>query len=611
MEIGIRQKLNLGFGAVLAVVAVMGIITLRQIDALGRAIDVILKENYRSVVACQNMKEALERMDSGVLFTLAGNEKEGRRLITLYAESFQTAMEEEARNITLPFEREKSDSIRRRFADYMKAIPGVTDTAKSEESRQAAYFAALEPIFRNIKDLAQAILDMNQNNMNDANNAARERAAAARRHMMNAMVLSGIIAFLFSVLSRRWILIPITKLTEFTRDVMRGNLDLVLDVRSADEMGRLAASFNDMTAALRAVRKEDRITHMRTRKATEEIFKALPLAMAVLDPDGRVDITTVQADRLFGLKPGILAGDLEFDWLLPLLREALEEKRAAEMAPESGYVQRFEENRELFFQPMAVPIFDGPGRVPAGTALILKDVTQAHEQAEIKRGLLATVSHQLKTPLTSFRMAVHILLSEKLGHLSEKQSELLVTARDESGRLAAMIDDLLDIQRMASGKSRVSPVPVLPDGLVREGLEPFTAEARDRGIALVNDVAGGLSPVLADLEKIRHVFANLVANAIRFTPPGGSVTVRALESGGFTAFLVEDTGPGIPQTHLARVFEPFFRAPGQDGSSGAGLGLAIVKEIVTAHGGSVTAESPEGRGSVMGFTLPVSREVIE
>lgn len=607
--IGIRQKLNLGFGAVLAVVAVMGIMTIRQIDALGQSIDVILKENYRSVVASQNMKEALERMDSGVLFTLAGNENEGLRLIRQYTASFKKAMDEESQNITLPGEHEKSINIRKRFVEYLTVIPRVTDVTLSKSSRQAVYFSELEPLFREIKNLAQDILIMNQKNMNDANNAARKRAATAHRIMMNAIVASGLIALLFSFLSRQWILVPITKLIESTRDIMRGNLDLVLDIRSTDEIGKLSASFNDMISVLRAVRQEDRITYLRTRRATEEIFKALPIAIAVLDQDGRVDITTGPADRLFGFKQGILVKDLGFDWLPSLLRTVIDENRPAESDPNYGYIQRFEGSREFFFQPMAVPITEGAnGKAIVGTALILKDVTQAHEQAEIKRGLLATVSHQLKTPLTSFRMAVHILLGEKLGQLSEKQSELLVTARDESERLAAILDDLLDIQRMASGKSQVSPMPVQPSDLVRECIDPFMTEARDKGINLVNAVERDLPPVLADMEKIRHVFMNLITNAIRFTLPGGTVTVRARTDDGAVFFSIEDTGSGIPESDLPHVFDPFFRVPGQEGKSGAGLGLAIVKEIVAAHGGNVSAESRVGNGSIIGFTLPVEKE---
>ena len=131
------------------------------------------------------------------------------------------------------------------------------------------------------------------------------------------------------------------------------------------------------------------------------------------------------------------------------------EDRIIEHDPKNGYVQQFIDNREYFFQPMAVPIPVGPERrEPTGVALILKDVTQVHEQQEMKRGVVSTVSHQLKTPLTSLRMSIHLLLEERIGPLNEKQIELLMAARDDSERLVGILDDLLDINRIESGKSQ-------------------------------------------------------------------------------------------------------------------------------------------------------------
>ncbi|MDO9263312.1 MAG: HAMP domain-containing sensor histidine kinase, partial [Desulfosalsimonadaceae bacterium] len=225
---------------------------------------------------------------------------------------------------------------------------------------------------------------------------------------------------------------------------------------------------------------------------------------------------------------------------------------------------------------------------------------------ELKRGVVSTVSHQLKTPLTSLRMSVHLLLEERVGPLNEKQTELLIAARDDSERLADMIDDLLDLSRIESGKSHVSPEPVSPQALVRDAVEPFLMEARDKGLTITNAVPDDLPEVMADTEKINHVVANLLSNAIRFTSPGGSVTVRASLEPDHLAFFVEDTGKGIPAEHLSHLFEPFYRVPGQDRKSGVGLGLAIAKEIILAHGGTMIADSKPGKGSVFRFTLPLA-----
>ncbi len=604
--IGIRQKLMLAFGGLIAVVTAIGTMTLSQIDSLGLAIDVILKENYRSVVACQDMKEALERIDSGLLFTLAGNQAQGTRLIGEYTPRFRAALDVELGNITLAGERDRAERIRTLFADYTRAIPAVTASPlRDAAALQAGYFSKLQPLFQDIKKTAQEILIMNQANMSEANDAARRRAQTAHRRMLMAILIAANLALLFSYLTHRSILHPINRLIESTDEIRRGNLDLVLESDSSDEIGRLSESFNEMAAAFRQVRKEDRISLLRTRQATEEVFKALPAAIAVLDLDGRVEVSTEMADRQFGLKPGVLAVNLGYDWLPPLIRKALDGDRAAVRDSRPGYVQHFVGNREYFFQPMAVPIPAGPGQEPTGVALILEDVTRLHEQQELKRGVVSTVSHQLKTPLTSLRMSLHLLLEERIGALNDKQTELLVTARDDSERLVGILDDLLDLNRIESGKARVDPRPAAPQALVRDAVEPFLVEARDKGITLTNAVPDDLPEVMADPEKIRHVFSNLLSNALRFTSPGGAVTVRADREQDRLAFVIEDTGKGIPAEYLGRLFEPFYRVPGQDEKSGVGLGLAIVKEIVQAHGGEVRAASEIGKGSVFRFTLPL------
>jgi signal transduction histidine kinase len=608
--IGIRQKLTLGFGGLLAIIAIVGSLTMVQINELGDSIDMILRENYRSVVACQDMKEALERMDSGTLFTLAGNETEGNRLISEYASKFRAALNAELGNITLPGEREKAEKIKALFERYVEVVPLVTRDGRSSEERQAGYFSKMLPLFQEIKAIAQDILLMNQANMNEANNAARQRAAMAHRIMLTAILVAAFLALLFSYLAHRWILRPINRLIESANEIRSGNLDLVLEGKSSDEIGRLSESFNEMAAALRKVRKEDRVNLMRTRRATEEVFKALPAAIAVLDLDGKVEISTETADLHFGLKPGVLAGDLGFDWLLPLIRKALDEYEIAESDPKT--VQQFIDNREYFFQPVAVPIPVGPERrEPTGVALIFKDVTQVHEQQEMKRDVVSTVSHQLKTPLTSIRMSIYLLLEERIGPLNEKQIELLIAARDDSERLVNILNELLNINRIESGKSKLSAEPVTPRALVRDAVEPCLVDAKDRMVTVVNAVSEDLPEVTADIEKIRHVFANLLSNALRFTGPGGSVTIRAEQKDSQVLFSVEDTGQGIPEEELRNLFEKFYRAPGQDEKSGVGLGLAIVKEIVRAHGGDVGVESVVGKGSIFRFTLPSRMDATE
>ena len=601
----IRQKLLLGFGGLLVIVAGIGAMTIVQLRHLGEAIDVILRENYRSVVACQEMKESLERVDNGMVFMFLGADAGGLRQVEAGMQQFSKALSVEMGNITLPGEGEKSHRLGEIYRDFSALVPRITDPSRPLDERRTDYFAALLPLFEQIKSLAQEILEMNQANMSEANDTARSQAASAQRRMTIAILACAAVGVLFSGLTQRWILDPIRRLIESTNEIRRGNFELVLESKTRDEIGQLSDAFNAMAEGLRHIRRSARRDLIRTRKATSEVFKALPVAIAVLDLDERVEVATEQAEIFFGLKPGTRIRDLEIDWLPPMIRKAHGEGRMVENPSEEGCLQVFRGSREYFFSPVVVPIAEGYSRGDiSGTAIILRDVTPLREQQELKRSAVTTVSHQLRNPLTSIRMSLHLLLEEKLGSLNAKQTELLLAAREESERLTGIIEELLDLDRMESGRTLLDIDRISPHQLAQDSLEPFQVEARDKGVRLANTVPDDVPEILGDAKRLQHVMSNLLANALRFTGPGGAVSVSAEAETGMVRFAVTDTGAGIAAEDVDRVFEPFYRVPGQGKPTGIGLGLTIVKQIIKTHGGSVGVDSKPGKGSTLWFTLP-------
>jgi hypothetical protein len=204
--IGLRQKLSLGFGGLLLIILIIGIQSIIQITKLGESIDVILRENYRSVIACQQMKEALERMDSGILFELLGFTQKGNDLIRKNELVFEVALQVELNNITLPGEGEKANHLQNLFGQYRKALKRIEDSRVPINVRRNAYFNDLFPLFLQIKDTAGEILRMNQQNMSDANDIARNRAALARKQMYILLFVGTIVAIGFIFFAGRWIL---------------------------------------------------------------------------------------------------------------------------------------------------------------------------------------------------------------------------------------------------------------------------------------------------------------------------------------------------------------------------------------------------------------------
>ncbi len=611
MKIGIRQKLLLGLSGMLVIVAAISLVTIRQIDMLGTSLAVVLKENYQSVVASQNMKDALDTINSAELNSFLGNhDKNMQMVMNAHKAKFIDALNRELHLITLPGEQERADRIQQLSKEYFSILPRVLDNAITEPVRRNLYYTKQVPVFNEIKKVAQEILEMNQANMITEKNATQNLAISARWRVLSVSLASVLFAILLSYQIHRWVFHPLRRLIETTEEIRRGNLEVVLQTASHDEVGQLSRSFNAMLIALRQNRNSDMANLIRSRKLTEDVFRALPVPVAVLDSGGEVRVSTETAIQLFGLKPGVSARELPFPWMSGLLDRSIASQLPASL-DDKGYVQHFVSNKEYFFKPEAVPIISASepesGDVD-GTILIMPDVTQMHEQQEMKQGILSTVSHQLKTPLTSLRMSIHLLLEEEVGALNIQQAELMVGAREDCERLVEMLDDLLDLNRIESGKAYLEPRPVQPSLLVRESMEPFLSEAKDRNVTLKSIIADDLPDVFADPVGIRHVFANLLSNALRFTSPGGTVKAGAGKEGDFVRFFVEDTGSGIASEHMAHLFEQFFRAPGQDIRSGVGLGLSIVKELVEAQGGMVSSQSQPGKGSLFSFTLPLHKQ---
>ena len=599
--LGLRQKISLGFGALLVIIIIIGTQSIIHLSRLGVSIDVILRENYRSVIACQQMKEALERIDSGILFVLLGHAQEGDELVRNNQAAFETSLQVELNSITLPTEGEKAARLQDLFRQYETLLNGVLDPAQPGDLRKQAYFMNLLPLFGQIKNQAEEILQMNQRNMSDANDHARRSAASARRQMYVLLSVGTALAVAFIFFTGKWILRPIHRLIGSADEIRRGNLDLVVAADSRDEIGHLSEAFNAMAASLREFRRTDQAKFMRIQKATQQAFDSLPDAIAVIDSEGKVEVATESARTVFGLKPGVAVADLPFGWMADLWRDARQEGRPASLEGQRS-IQQFIKGQERYYRPEAVPILDSE-RLTTGVILVLKDVTQLRQQDEIKRGVVRTVSHQLNTPLTSVRMAIHLLLGEKVGTLNEKQAELLLSAREDSDRLHDILDSLLDLSRFESGKAQMEFRALPPRSIVMDAVESFSRMAQDRGVALHADVPGDLPDVWVDTTRIGHVFSNLLSNALRHTSAGGKIALAAEANDAWVRFRVSDTGAGIPEAFLASVFEPFFRVPGRQNETGAGLGLAIVKEIVEAHGGTVGVESSEGKGSTFTFTL--------
>ena len=254
--------------------------------------------------------------------------------------------------------------------------------------------------------------------------------------------------------------------------------------------------------------------------------------------------------------------------------------------------------------PRATPLYSEEGGV-AGATIVLQDVTRLMRFDELKSDLVATVGHELRAPLASLRMAIHVLAEEAVGPLGEKQADLVHTARADCERLQGIVDDLMDLSRIEAGRIPLSIQRVDAGGLLAGSAAALRTAADASGLELSVSPPDPPVDVEADPDRAGIVLGNLLSNAIRHTPRGGRIELGARALGDAVRFEVRDTGAGIAPEHLGRVFDKFFQVPGGP-AEGVGLGLFVSREIVLAHGGDMGVESEPERGSTFWFTLRVA-----
>ena len=604
----IRTRLLLASAPLAAALALLGVFAVRAIHHLGHRSQTILAQNYRSVLAAQRMNEALERIDSGAIFAATGQRARGLAQQAENRRIFESELRVEENNITEPGEGEAAATLRRGWEDYQRAVDACLARADGPEVEKC-YFGELEPRFRALKESTEAVLALNQ----DAMVLKSERARIESEQIGAAMIAVALAALVLGVASS-WLLArrvahPLAALGQAVDQFGRGDFAVRAATRGGAEIAQLAETFNAMADRISEYRKSSLGEMIQAQLAAQAALDSLSDPVFVFATDGSISSLNRAAEQLFPVKAREAP---ELALLAPALRDALDAVRSHVLSGKGAFAPRsFDEafaaatpDGERSFLPRAEPIYEEGGGI-VGATVVLQDVTRLRRFEELRNDLVSTVAHQFRTPLTSLRMAIHLCLEGVAGALSPRQQDLLYAAREECERLQGIVDELLDLARLQSGTIQLDVEDVAAAALIERAAKAFRAGAAAKGITLAADPLPSGECVRADSARIQMVFSNLLENALRHTPSGGRVELRARDADGSVRFEVADTGPGIPEALRARVFEKFYRGP-SDAPGGAGLGLSIARDVVHAHGGEIGAEGAPGGGSLFWFTLPMT-----
>jgi signal transduction histidine kinase/CHASE3 domain sensor protein len=451
--------------------------------------------------------------------------------------------------------------------------------------------------------------------------ASRERIEhSERRGLTVALIGSAVrIAIVLAIVALllRFAIVPLRKIALATRRVAGGELEVEVAEGGAGEVRELGGAFNAMSRSLlrnqRAL-EDQNLDLERLANVLRAVLDSTVDGILLSDADGNVQLANrpvINLTRDLGMT---FEGTVVDRLLSVESRVARPEQYRAAMErlrdnPSEPTFDEFEDTISgRVFQGFTAPVLDDRGAF-LGRIWTLREVTQQRELDRLKEDFVATVSHELRTPLTSMMGFLEMIREGEAGELNDEQQRVLAIVYRSSERLQRLVGDLLFVARLDANGLQLQFGEVRVAEIVRDTLESTSALARSREIDLRPDVRD-VPALSGDRERLSQLVANLVGNAIKFTPAGGRVTVRTFVAGQSAVVEVEDTGIGIPAAEQGQLFQRFFRSSTatEQAIPGTGLGLVISRAIAEAHGGSIGVRSRPGEGTCFRVELPLEPE---
>lgn len=608
----LRAKVAAGFAVLVIINVVVSVWSIYNFNQLTQAITTMIRQNYQNVIAAQNMLRALESDNSAQLLMLSG-----------YTNAGYIQFQDNHKDFFLWIQQAAASNVSQRGADILQKInnfyakySNATDTLKeiigkrSHRVAQDYHYNKILPLFDEIKGKCFQLLDMNNNAMVATYTKASDISNQATIAVLGAALLAIVLSIVASWQFSQYIIEPAERLTDTVRKIGRGYLDVRADINSNDEIGELSREFNRMAERLKKYDEINIEKLISEKRKSETIAGTISDPIVVADQDGKIVLMNQLAEELFNVTEEAVIGKefrevLSNSELSGYMNRSLQGKSLTNIPP---YFELRFEGEDRYFRIKLNSSKDKSGKV-TGVILILQDVTQFKELDKMKSEFMARVSHEFRTPLTSINMTLDILKDEHIGRVNKKQRELLVAAKQDAERLTKLVRELLELSRLESGKIQLKEDIIETRSLIDFSVQPVLLQFNDKSVKLLINADSAIPEFVADFQQLSWVISNLVTNALRFTDPGGTVSVNATINGDDLVIAVRDTGCGIEPEELNKVFDKFVQL--QDSSNpspgSVGLGLSIAKEIVELYGGRIWADSKAGVGTVFTFSIPIRK----
>ncbi|MBB6498406.1 ATP-binding protein [Pedobacter cryoconitis] len=580
----IKTKLRLGFGFLFVVVLLFGSISLYYMNQISVSAKVILKDNYETLSYTRDMRSILDQNDLPLSAELQAK--------------FKEKLDLESKNVT---EKGEGEAVNALTAAYKKMIDPATPLAEQKSALGV------------VRAQLMVIDQLNMDGIVRKNAVAQHSVEKASLYLVTAACFCFLVLFSFIVNFPGFVANPLREFSEAIQEIGRKNYKQRLEFDGTDEFSELAKSFNEMVEQLNKWENSNLAKIQSEKLRIEAIIEQMQDAIIGLNEKQEILFMNKVAAQLMNLEEGKVNGLNVKDLMKKndLLTRIM--KNEGNDQPIKIYADHKESYFQLQKREIVVPVYDDQETTilqtgkTAGTVYILNNITQFKELDEAKTNFIATVSHELKTPISSIKMSLKLMDDERIGTMNTEQKQLVEHIKDDCSRLLKITSELLDLAQVETGNLQLNFVKADPSEIVNYALNAVRFQAEQKNIQLELITDDRLPKVNADVEKTAWVLINFLSNALRYSAEKSKVLIEIAQKHHGIEFSVRDFGKGIDEQYQKRLFDRYFQVP-TDGNnkSGSGLGLAISKDFIEAENGKIWVESEIGAGSRFCFFLPVA-----
>jgi signal transduction histidine kinase len=604
----LKTKILLGSGFLFLLALLLGGLGILYLNRLAGASAGILQDNYRTLEYAQAMLQAVDQT--------------GPPAVALA--QFDQALRAQEANLTEPGEAALTQQLRAAFEALRATNP------QAQPAQLASQQAAL-------RRLLYQVTEVNMRAIVRKNEVAAQTAQQAIMYLALVGTFCFLLALSFISYFPGYIANPLARLTEGIRAIANRQYEARLPFQNSDEFGELAKAFNRMAAKLDEYEHSNLAKVLLEKKRIDTIINHLNDPIVGLDDQRRILFANHAAAQVLGLASPDLIGQpsqevaLHNDLMRHLVRDLFAPPPADAPASQEP-LKIFANDKESYFSKEVLEVAttqDDQAQL-VGYVILLKNITAYKELDAAKTNFIATISHELKTPIASIKMSLKLLGDERIGPLNPEQQQLLAHVDEDNERLLRITGELLDMAQVETGNIQLSKRATPAPDMVAHAQGALQVQAEQKQIKIMTEFAPGLPAVLADPDKTTWVLINLLSNAVRHSPEQSVIHIEALawapdghdEIGlevappfrvvppaqlvapQYVVLSVKDAGKGIDPRYLPRIFDRYYQVPGTASKTGTGLGLAISKEFIEAQGGSIWVDSELGGGSRFALMLP-------